>query len=188
MVMRNVVRTPRKEKVWAVTRSLDTPNITLTTGGVEVASDLLASLKTDMGITRPPRSTVMRIFGTIDGANLASATASSQVIVHYGIAWVRSDVANAGFNDAQIPDPGEPGLIQVPWIHRGTVFGQSVAGVNPPWIFAQGNPRGSATIDVTQMRKQPTQDYELVLITRTSSIAATDPALYLNLSVMLALA
>jgi len=47
---------------------------------------------------------------------------------------------------------------------------------------------GTMRLDITQMRKQPTADHQLVLIVRHQGNSGSAPALWFELNTMLALA
>ncbi len=180
------VRTPRKRKVWATEENLQTAGVQLSAGDVEVAADLLAGYKSDRGITKVDAVTSMRIIGRLFLGNASSATAANFGFVPWGIAWVSDKIASASAGDAQLPSPNHEGAREVTWIQRGVLAGVSLAGSAN--LFANtGQLEGTAQLDITQMRKQPTPDYELVLITENGFSATEDATLHFQLSTMLAL-
>jgi len=185
MVNRNrpIVRTPRKEKAWAT--QIGTIQ-TLTASVVQIASDLLSGYKADMGVNRLSGVTAMRIVGSLSIGNLASATTASDFDVFWGITWVRQSVALAAAGDANIPDPAQLGTRETQWLQRGTLRSQAAIG-----LTSLGSTRGHLEafirLDITQQRKQPTNDYQLVLVVNNGASAAEDSMLSFDLSTMLAL-
>ena len=184
MVTRNrtIVRTPRKDKSWAYVRGQAQA---LNVNAVEVAVDLLTDYETDVGqINR--NVTAMRIVGELDLGNGSSASVAASFTLQWGIAWVSGAIAALSANDGSIPDPGEQGAREALWLQRGTLQAQSVAGSNNAGSTL-GQLRASVLLDITQMRKQPTPDSRLVLITRNNGSSSHAPALYFVLATMLAL-
>ena len=174
---------PRKQKVWG--HEFTTVQ-TLSTAGVEIAQDLLEGYKADMGITRVSGVTCMRIVGSLSIGNLASASTSNPFRVVWGITWVRQAIAIAAAGTGTIPDPIEIGMRETPWIQRGTLRMTGVAGA-----LTLGSGKGDleafVRLDITQMRKQPTPDYELVLVVNNGGGATDDAFLDLDLATMIAL-
>lgn len=183
------VRTPRRRKVWAREGTTDTGQL-VTFNTIEPLIDLLTNLKTDLGVSRPPPgSTVMRIVGTLHPGNSASCTVNVNNELSWGIAWVPNQVALAAAGDAQIPDPSENGLREVTWLQKGTLFYQTTSGINiPASVTGRMLDQGTMRVDITQMRKQPTADSELMLIIRHRGPAGSAPNIWFDLNTMLALA
>jgi len=185
MARDNNVRTPRKEKVWASEEEQSAPLI-MVPNSIQVLRDLLAAYKLDVGALRTRGVTVMRIWGQLI---LGNATAESVAGIHsvvWGIAWVRSNVANNPAGDSNIPDPAKTGALDAQWIQRGKLITQSTVGTD---AFRIGDNWNGVNLDITQMRKQPTVDHDLVLIGKTQSAGGGvfAPTLYLSLHTMLAL-
>jgi len=188
MTMRNrrtPIRTARKEKAWAYNR-----NVGSGTGiapGVSVHLNLLANYMTDLGVNRLERVTAMRMVGSIAIGNLSDVSVPGLIDVSWGITWVRGVIASALPGDGQIPDPEEAGTREVPWIQRGIFLGTSVAGATTRGAD-QGQDLSYSRLDINQMRKQPTTDYQLVLITHATNLGDGTIQGWVNLDVMLALA
>lgn len=168
MVTRNVrIRTPRKTKTW--TQSTTRNTFTDSTLYPRVERDLLAEYKSDRGINFVERLTVMRIIADLRPYNNTETNTFFNLIMHYGIAWVPQNVVSASDGDAQIPDPVNPGTREIPWIHRGHLAWGTATGVDM-WAHSFGSGAAGnlvmAHLDITQQRKQPTNDHQLVLITR----------------------
>ena len=183
---RNFVRTPRKEKVWAYNRNAGSGSTIAT--GVSIAKDLLADWLADQGILRPPsKATIMRIVGSIALGNGSNVTASALMDMSWGIAWLRNVVMTAAAGDAQIPDPEEPGQREVQWLQRGFICGTSVASATTRFAD-EGQFMSVATLDIKQMRKQPTADHGLALVTHVTNLGDGNVQAWINLDCMLALA
>ena len=186
MTTRNFVRTPRKEKSWAFNRNSGSGTAIAT--GVDVHLDLLANYSTDLGITYPTKVTHMRTIGRIAIGKAGTVTTAGLADVSWGIAWVRSNVAAASAGDALIPDPEEPGTREVEWLQRGflqVLLPEDAITASAPSLGQFG---GDVTLDITQMRKQPTPDYRLVLITHGTFLATGGNLQgWVNLDTMLAL-
>ena len=183
-------RTPRRQKVWTSEKSTDAGQLVAFAANPQVLIDLLTNLKTDLGTGRPPSgSTVMRIVGTLQPGNSSACTINEINALSWGIAWVSNAIANATVGDGQIPDPDEAGLREAQWLQRGKLFYRTNNGTNLP-ASATGRMLDSGTmrVDITQMRKQPTADSELVLIVRHQGNAGSAPSLWFELNTMLALA
>lgn len=185
---RTIVRTPRRAKVWAREGSTDVGN-SLLINQIDVFADLLANYKTDMDTNRPPAGvTVMRIVGTLQPGNSSAATTNFMVAFHWGIAWVANSIAQASVGDAQIPDPAELGMREAQWLQRGTIFYRTNNNTNlAASVTGRQLAQSGHELDITQMRKQPTPDHELVLIVRTTGDAAAAPVLWFDINTMLAL-
>ena len=183
------VRTPRRRKVWTREGSTDAGQL-ITFNTLEPLIDLLTNLKTDLGITRPPPGcTVMRIVGTLQPGNSSACTVNEVNELTWGIAWVPSIVATAPAGTGQIPDPSENGLRETQWLQKMTMFYRTNNGTNlPASTTGRMLDGGAMQIDVTQMRKQPTADSELMLIIRHRGNAGSAPAMWFDLNTMLALA
>lgn len=179
-------RTPRKEKAFAQIRDLDTPRA-VALNVVDAPIDLLANYKTDIGVNRLQGVTAMRIFGSIYAGNDSAATNSTQVALHWGFTWLRNVVLTAGSGDAQIPDPSESGAREAQWLQTGVLRYGAVSGVRRMAAEANAAPGSYVNLDITQQRKQPGTDYGLALIFRASSAAGSDPAVWIDLTTMLAL-
>jgi len=179
---RVIVKTPRKDKSWAYTRG---QGQVLSVNAVQVAVDLLTDYETDVGLINR-NVTAMRIVGELDLGNGSSASVATSFTMQWGIAWVSGAIAVLAANDASIPDPGELGAREAQWLQRGSLQAQSLAGANTAGA-TQGQLRASVILDITQMRKQPTPDSRLVLITRNNGSASHAPAIYFALATMLAL-
>ena len=179
-------RTQRKEKLWATQTVGQTP-ADLAPNSVEVVIDILSFAKLDLGISRMRKATVMRIVGSLYLGNGTSQVLSTNAAWHWGIAWVPSQIAQAAVGDSQIPDPLEQGLREWPWIQRGVLRGNASAGNES--MFANLSQMGSFVhLDIRQMRTQQAADWELVLIGHsTDSDASSDPKVWLDFNVMLAL-
>ncbi len=182
---RTFVRTPRKEKAWAYNRNTGLGTAVLT--GVSVHLDLLATWATDLGVNVIPKCTIMRIVGTMGIGNQSDVTTAGLIDVSWGIAWVRNVVATASAGDAQIPDPEEGGARETQWLQRGVLMGTSVAGAHTRGAD-QGQLFSQQSVDITQMRKQPTSDYRLVLITHGTNLSDGSILGWFNLDCMVALA
>lgn len=179
-------RTPRRRKVWAHQTNLQSAGEQLSAGNVEIAVDLLDSFKTDRGVNNVEGVTVMRIVGKLFLGNAATATNSDFGFVPWGIAWVSDTIASQGAGHVSIPNPNEPGTREAQWIQRGVIGGQSVVGAAEVYAFL-GQNGAMADLDITQMRKQPSVDSQLVLITENGFSANEDATLHWSLSTMLAL-
>ena len=183
---RNFARTPRKDKVWANIHDFDTGH-PFSNAGVTMLQDILQAYKGDVAVATMQRATVMRIIGRLDLGNGPAATSDGALVAcHWGIAWVTDQITQAAPLDAQIPDPANAGTQEAQWIQRGVLYGRVAAGVNTTYE-ARGQRGATAYLDVSQMRKAPTADYQLVLIVRGSSVAGTDMTMWINTSTMLAL-
>lgn len=186
---RTTVRTPRRRKVWASERSTDAGQLVAFNANPQVLIDLLVNLKTDLGLSRPPSGvTVMRIIGTLQPGNSSACTINEINALSWGIAWVSNIIANAPAGTGQIPNSVEVGLREAQWLQRGTIFYRTNNGTNLP-ASATGRMLDSGTLqlDITQMRKQPTADAELVLIVTHQGNTGSAPALWFELNTMLAL-
>ncbi len=161
----------------------------LTIGGKQVIVNLLANLKVNLGLTRPPPGiTAMRIVGTLHPGNLSSASTNVLNSVGWGIAWVRSAVAALPVNDGGIPDPLGVGVRETQWLQTGyLLYRTNNATTLPASTTGRMLDQGTMSLDITQMRKQPTADHELVLITHHEGISGSDPAIWFDLHTMLAL-
>ena len=184
MVQRRLaVRTPRKEKVWAHVQS-DFVTLTSSPGG-QVISDLLSGYRTDMGILQTLKLTVMRIVGKIAIGNNSTATATTYWSANLGIAWVTSAIAALSPGDGSIPDPGVAGIREAEWLQRWWLIGLTVPS-RLVLYAAEGQNGGLIEFDVKQMRKQPTPDHRLVLISNSTAGAAEDGLVAFNLDIMVA--
>ena len=194
MVTRNrtIVRTPRKEKVWATRNSgpvasdIVVPNAVIL-NGVEIQADLLSAYKTDLGVNTLQKVTVMRIIGSIGLGNLVTESVSRNHALAWGIAWVSAAITGAPANDAQIPIPSDGGDRQAEWLQRGKLFLRSTALL--PLVVQAGETTSRMDVDITQMRKQPTVNHQLVLITKHQSDGGgiSAPSILFNFHTMLAL-
>ncbi len=160
MVTRQIqVRTPRKEKVWASDLLIDT--MASSTRGV--AGDMIGNWKSDVGVSATTRVTVMRIIGHVRLVFTGVASTSVAAKVRWGIAWVPSQVASASDGDAQIPRPGNA-TRQAEWLQRGVLIGEEETVSVPAGSTLRPIETSFLKLDITQQRKQPTVDHELVLI------------------------
>ena len=189
MPPRNQPRTPRRRKVWARERSPVSTGDILVVGALQVVQDLLANLKANLGITRPPPGiTAMRIIGSIHPGNQSTSSGNAINSLTWGIGWVRSGVAGLGINDPGIPDPLAVGVREHEWLQTQQLFYRTNSGTDlPATVTGRMLDQGSMQLDITQMRKQPTADHELVLITHHEGLAGSDPAVWFDLHTMLAL-
>ena len=189
MPPRNVARTPRRRKIWAYEKSLMSTGFILQVGAKQVVANLLATLMADLSLTRPPVGiTCMRIFGAIHPGNQLTASTNLLSGLGWGIAWVRNSVAVAGAGDPAIPDPLEQGVREVEWLQKGyLLYRTNNATALPASTTARMLDQGTMTLDITQMRKQPTADHQLVFITHHEGITGSDPAVWFNFNTMLAL-
>mgnify|MGYP006953834933 CR=1 FL=1 len=185
MTMRNVIRTPRKEKAWTTIRT-DHAGQSLTesqTGTIQVIQDLLLS---GLGVTNPRPLTVMRIVGSLQLLFLSDTTAvRGRSKIDWGIAWVQSEISSLSAGDALIPDPADSGIREALWLQRGTLYGsfEDAAGSNNQMPV---HPGAHAALDITQMRKSPTADHRLVLIANVFADASVHVALGYTLHSMVA--
>ena len=189
MPPRTQTRTPRRQKIWGHEKSPMSTGTALTVGAVQVVVNLLGNLKANLGITRPPPGiTAMRIFGSIHPGNLAASTGNLLNGQSWGIAWVRAGVAALPPDDAGLPDPLGVGVREHPWMQTGNLLYRTNNGTTLP---ASTNGRmldqGTMQLDITQMRKQPTADHELVLIIHHEGVTEGVPAVWFDLHTMLAL-
>ena len=155
----NFARTPRKEKVWA--SDLVTDTIVASTEGV--AGDLIGNYKSSVGLTFNQRVTCMRIVGHLRLFHQSNATSAVNAKVRWGIAWLPSAIASASDGDAQIPEPGNA-IRQAEWLQRGVLFGQEFEATPPAGSTLLPIDTAFLKLDITQQRKQPTVDHELVLV------------------------
>ena len=176
-------RTPRRQKVWAYKRD---GGKFLSTNTIEVVIDLLEDYKSDLGVSFLQGLTVMRVNGTIALINSAGASAVDPWEFIWGIAWVRNVIATAGVGDAQIPDPGELGTRETEWLQRGLLRGTSTIGALTRYAD-QNQLLSFIKLDITQMRKQPTVDHQLVLIARNTAATTVSAGIDYDLQTMLAL-
>jgi len=180
---RSFTRTPRKEKLWIHAKGAQA----FSTGAMILSpSDLLSAGLSDLGVNLGQRLTCMRIVGKLRVVELSDATSPAYIGSTTGIAWVQSSIVSASAADAQIPDPdenlNEAQWLQV-WVMGGVEAASSVAGkpADPIEDSLQ-------LVDVRQMRKQPTVDYKLAIITRVLDTAeAGTMSLVFDLRIMLAL-
>ena len=184
-------RIPRKDKVWATRNSgasddLVVPNV-VQLNGLEIQADLLSAFKTDVGVNTLQKVTCMRIVGSIGLGNLVTESVSRNSALAWGIAWVTASITGAAINDPQIPDPNAGGDRQAEWLQRGKLFLRTTAGL--PLVVQAGETTSRMSVDITQMRKQPTVNHQLVLITRHQSDGGgiSAPSLLFNFHTMLAL-
>ena len=187
---RTVQRTPRRRKIWTSEKSTDAGQLIAFGSSPQVLIDLLVNLKTDLGTARPPSGcTAMRIVGTLQPGNSSACTINEVNALSWGIQWVPNNVLLAPPADGQIPDPDEAGLREGQWLQKGKLFYRTNNGTNLP-ASATGRmlDQGTMHLDITQMRKQPTADSELVLIVRHQGNAGSAPSLWFELNTMLALA
>ena len=165
-------RTPRQEKVWATANSGAGGDLvvsaTLTPNGIQVTENLLLEYQNELGVSALQRPTAIRIIGDLHlGQKIADDTFRNHTVA-WGIAWVRSSVASAPPNDVQIPDPNSVGVRETEWIQRGRLYYRNLATLSER-PFNPDSPTSNITLDITQMRKQPTVSHDLVLIVRHQS-------------------
>ena len=179
---RNFVRTPRKDKIWATFTQLES-----TLGDNQlIFGDLLADLKTDLGVSSMVKVTVMRIIGRLSLGNAVTATTTDPGFVFWGIAWVSSEIAALSPALTAIPDPAVAGDREAEWLQRGVLRGEPVIGANAMWS-ARGQLESFVDLDIRQMRKQPTPDSRLVLILNNLFSITEDVQLSAALATMVAL-
>ena len=184
---RQAVRTPRREKLWAVTNSFTTiPTVTPT-----VFLEPLDTTFVKMGITTLAGLTFIRAFGRLTLIYLADAATPNWSWVRIGLIWVREEVVNAGDGDAQLPELLEDGVRQAEWIQQWEIGGieqnQNIGTFAP--LDGARHGYGTVEFDVTQMRKQPTVNHRLCLIADTTGGYETGTVgVHIQMSCMVALA
>ena len=162
---------------------------TLIVGANQVVTNLLGNLKANLGVTRPPPGiTVMRIVGSIQPGNQSGSTGNVLNAQAWGIGWVRSNVAALPPDDSGLPDPLAVGVREHEWLQTGHIFYRTNSGVTlPASTTGRMLDHGAMQLDITQMRKQPTADHELVLIIHHEGVTEGFPAVWYDLHTMLAL-
>ena len=179
---RPFARVPRKAKVWATrfTEEIECDQ------NQEVYVDLLSEFRTDVGISALTGVTAMRIVGNMSLGNHSTASTSSPGLLGWGIAWVSSAIAGLSSGDATIPDPIVGGVREAEWLSRGVLRGTNTAS-SKVLFSAQGQNESFVNLDIKQMRKQPSPDHRLVLITNNGFSATQDVFLNVLLHTMIAL-
>jgi len=186
MTTQNRPRTPKKEKAWASTNGEVVP-ITLVAQQNQVVVDVLAPWLADFGTLLTRGMTAMRILGTLTAFNLLAESANRNHSFAWGIAWLQDRLVTLPAGDASIPNPARDGVRDIEWINRGFLLYRSSPGAVQ---FGAGNQIDSrVSLDITQMRKQPTSAHRLALICKHQSDGGgvSAPALLVNIQVMLAL-
>ena len=154
MVSRTIVRTPRKQKVWAGYNAVTVLGAGASAGVV----DLLSPWRTDFGVSKTAKLTVMRIFGTITLRENGDSTSSEYIIADVGIAWLHDNVTSSDF------PAFDHGVRTAQWIAQGTIEGQentSSLQYRPAGANNVDNALPQWEVNSTMMRTQPTPDDEL---------------------------
>ena len=154
------VRTPRKSKNWAY--AMINHPITGTNSG---SLDLLAEYRSDIGVNETRDITVMRIIGTIWLEEILGASSPAYVRVRLGFIWLDRNVTAVNM------EPWEKGIREAEWIQLGSIEGEERSSP------LMGRPANAApidanhwTVDITQMRKQPTPAHRLSLVYWTNGL------------------
>ena len=187
MVTRNIqVRTPRKEKVWASTNGEIVP-IQLVASQNQVVLDILAPWFADMGTLLTRGVTAMRIVGQLAAFNNALESVARNHSFFWGIAWLQDRLVTLPAGDSAIPNPARDGVRDIEWIQRGVLIYRTSGTLAVRFGNSQND--SFANLDITQQRKQPTAAHRLALVCKHQSDGGgvSDPALLVNLQVMLAL-
>jgi len=185
MTTRTIIKTPRKQKVWASTNGEVVP-ITLVAQQNQVVLDLLAPWFADLGTLLTRGVTAMRIIGTLDSFNLVADDIARNHSFFWGIAWVQDRLVGLAAGDASIPNPARDGVRDIEWIQRGMLLYRSSPALV---VFGSRQHRAFVELDITQMRTQPTTAHRLTLIVKHQSDGGgvSAPALLVNIQTMLAL-
>ena len=179
------IRSPRRKKIWVDSISLqdDDPVVS----GSFVLHNLLTDALTDLGINLMQGVTVMRIVGHVGLMNTAAASIGTDWSAGLGFAWVRKAIADATAGDSEIPNPHSTGVRSLPWIQRATLHGLSIPGAASKYGAIGREGTSLWKFDITQMRKQPTPDSQLVLLGNSNALGSNAPAYYYNIATLLAL-
>jgi len=156
-------RTPRQKNIWlGVTGGVQYPANPTST----VVAEILDQGMQTIGVNRLQGVTVKRIVADLWLSQFTAAAASpANAFVQWGITWVPDNIANAGPGDAQIPEPMAFGLREAPWIQQGLLQGIEYSTSVQVGRILERVETSFVRLDITQMRKQPTIDHRLVLIT-----------------------
>jgi len=157
-------RTPRQKNIWlGVTGGIQFPANPTSNVVAEILDQGMATI----GVNRLQGVTVKRIIADIWLSEFtAVAAGGANAFVQWGIAWVPQAVASAGPGDAQIPEPMAFGLRETEWLQQGLLQGkENDTGAAEVGKILLPVETAHTRLDITQMRKQPTIDHRLVLIT-----------------------
>lgn len=159
------------------------------TGTTKIHWDLLEVYRTEMGISNTDRVTAMRIIGRLELLDLGTSTAIDYFAYQVGIAWVSGPVATASAGSTNIPQPLNSGVRETQWLWQGNLMGLSANTTGQILPAAGTNARQDWALDfdITQMRKQPTQDSKLVLIGNGSVSGSADIGLIGYFNTLIAL-
>lgn len=184
--MPTVVRTPRKDKIWAVTNFSADGGYAFSPTATS-SFDLLADIRSTLGISNTAKVTVMRIVGEVWLGATGAASSAAVDIISCGIAWLTNGEIQA---TASLPDPLVNGPRQAQWLQTWQLVGDestSVADVGMPLASNGHDP--VQRIDTSMMRQQrnPQDSLRLVTEPELGTFEAATVGIWGHLSVMLAL-